>query len=127
IRYVVEHTDDYIKRVGGVPGHVIEYRNKFLTINGEPVRRVRDGHYYEPDRAVYVGQYREQLGEVSHRILLNLQAPQEFMPITRFPYFQACSYLSDGVRCTVPSGNYFRMGDNRANSLDSSTRGLDTD
>lgn len=118
-RYPVDPSVDYIKRVVGLPGDVVEYRDKTLFINGQQVVRVRDGDYFEPDRAVYVGQYREQLGAVSHRILLNVNAPQDLMPITRFPAFDACSYLDDGIRCTVPQHHYFMMGDNRDNSLDS--------
>src|SRR4029078_9636407 len=36
-RYPENPTLDYIKRVVGVPGDRIEYRNKRLTINGSPV------------------------------------------------------------------------------------------
>lgn len=36
-RYPADPGLDYIKRVVGVPGDVVEYRNKQLSINGRPV------------------------------------------------------------------------------------------
>ena len=36
-RYPEDPSLDYIKRVVGVPGDRVEYRNKRLTINGQPV------------------------------------------------------------------------------------------
>ncbi|KAA0888577.1 signal peptidase I [Pusillimonas sp. ANT_WB101] len=118
-RYPVDPSIDYIKRVVGLPGDVVQYKNKVLSINGQEIQHLRDGDFFEPDRSAYVGRYTEQLGKTSHRILLNKRAPQDFMAISNYPYRENCEYLNDGVRCTVPAGHYFMMGDNRDNSLDS--------
>ncbi|XLM22102.1 signal peptidase I, partial [Chromobacterium piscinae] len=36
---------NYIKRVIGLPGDTVEYRNKRLTVNGKPLTDVEDGTY----------------------------------------------------------------------------------
>ncbi|PLC53822.1 signal peptidase I [Pollutimonas nitritireducens] len=118
-RYPVDPGVDYIKRVVGLPGDIVQYHNKVLSINGKEVPLERDGDFFEPDRSSYVGRYTEQLGPVAHKILLNKQAGQDYMAISDYPYRENCEYFGSGVRCTVPAGHYFMMGDNRDNSLDS--------
>jgi hypothetical protein len=68
-RYPSDPALDYIKRVVGVPGDVVEYIDKRLTINGkpiaEPARRQFRIHRARPQfRAGRT--WREQLGEHSH-------------------------------------------------------------
>lgn len=118
-RYPVDPNVDYIKRVVGLPGDVIQYRNKVLSINGQQVPVQRDGDFFEPDRSSYIGRFVETLDDRKHDILVNPAARQDLMAITNFPYRENCDYSGSGIRCTVPEGHYFVMGDNRDNSLDS--------
>jgi signal peptidase I len=121
-RYPVNPSVDYIKRVVGLPGDRVVYRNKRLWINDRETKLAQDGEYsYVDDLAYFSAElWRETLGEKQHAVLMRPDQPAVHVGgVHHFPFRDNCAYNDTGFSCAVPAGHYFLMGDNRDSSSDS--------
>ncbi|MDR2154874.1 MAG: signal peptidase I [Burkholderiaceae bacterium] len=118
-RYPPKPSENYIKRVVGLPGDEVAYLNKALTVNGRPMPQTAVPDFFDESQMEYFKQFDEQLDGKKHRIIIDPRRPVFLPRVDEFKYGENCRYTVEGVTCKVPPGHYFMMGDNRDNSQDS--------
>jgi signal peptidase I len=128
-RFPQDPAVNYIKRVVGLPGDLVEVRSDRLIVNGEPVPFKETGRY-EDGCYLNMRMAEEQLGEHHHQVLHCLS--NDSLAVTPLPgcnrnieqnYFcnesaQPGMADSGDQALRVPAGKYLMVGDNRDNSYD---------
>lgn len=116
---------NFIKRVIGLPGDTVSYRDKQLTVNGKALPLQEDGaySYVETGKGASMVQTRRLKEQTpdgrEYHVLHEDGKPSVFTPaVADFPGREHCQYDERGFTCKVPAGQYLMLGDNRDNSHD---------
>ncbi len=117
--YPEDPTKTFFKRVVGLPGDKVTYRDKRLSLNGVPVLTIAGSGEVRDGSRVFT-QLAEKLGDTPHLIWVDDDVPPiRLRGVRNFANRDKCAHDENGFECVVPPGQYFVMGDNRDNSDDS--------
>jgi signal peptidase I len=124
-RYPPDVSQFYVKRLVGMPGDTVLFKDGVVSVNGEPMdsQVIGEGMAAEDRHQVLV---RETSAGDSRTLKIN-PLWQGRLPLNmKDPGLaKGCKVERDGLwECKVPAGHYMMLGDNRDNSADSRVWGF---
>ncbi len=124
-RYPLDVSQFYVKRLVGLPGDRVSFKDGVVSVNGAPfdAKTLGEGTAEEDRNQLLV---RETVAGRSRTLKIN-PLWQGRLPLNMLDpgLARQCSSRRDGMwECVVPPGHYMMLGDNRDNSADSRVWGF---